>query len=158
MDFVFASLAFIFIMVLFILLANNTVNRLAYFEDERWRDEAARTAVEQLVESPGYPSHWEQISVLEETNLRSLGLVEERNVLSQEKVDRFVSMGSGENYTFIKRVIGLVRYDTQVTFETLDGTQLYAFHTTPPTDEPVSAVSRLAILNGTITVVNVYVW
>lgn len=157
MDFVFGVVVFLFVLVLFILLANTTFNRLSYFEEERWRDEAARVAVEQLIESPGYPSHWEQISVLRESNLRSLGLAEERNVISKPKLDRFITESSS-NYSFFKRVLGLGRYNTQVLFESLDGTELYEFNEDPPTDQTLSTVSRLAIFDDQIVVVRIYVW
>lgn len=157
-DFIFGMLVFIFVLVSFFLLWTIGLNRLSYFESERWRDEAARTAVEQLIESPGYPSHWEQISYLTETNLRSLGLAEERNVINHAKLSRFLSLQDAQNYTFIKGVLGIKKYDAYLEIEDLDGNTLDSYHTPPPSDEPVSTVSRLALYNESIVVVKMYVW
>lgn len=149
---------FLLVLTSFLILWSTGINRLTYFEKERWRDETARVIAEQLVESPGYPTHWEQISILTETNLRTIGLTKERNVLNMDKIQKLLHLDDDQNYTFIKRVLGAGKYDFCVNVSSLDGTNLYSYGRAPTSDSVVSVVSRLAILDDNIVVVNVYVW
>lgn len=142
----------------FLILWTTGTSRLTYFENERWRDETARVVAEQLVESPGYPTHWEQISLLTDNNVRTIGLTQERNVLNLNKIQKLVHLNDDQNYSFIKRVLGVSRYDFQVNISYLNGTQMYSYGRTPSPNSLVSVVSRLALLNNNVVVVNVYVW
>ncbi|MCD6415011.1 MAG: hypothetical protein J7L23_05300 [Candidatus Diapherotrites archaeon] len=158
-DFLVGVVAFLFVLSSFIIFWNATVTRISYLESERWRDETARTVAEQLVESPGYPSHWEQISFLTDTNIRSLGLADERNVLSQTKIQRLLQLQDGQNYSFIKKVLGTSKYDLEVKISPLVGSgSSYTYGRAPTADSKVSLVSRLALLDGNIVEVSTYVW
>ena len=156
-DLTIAMLVLLAILVSFLVLWSAGTNRIAYFESERWREEAARFAVESLVETAGYPTHWEQIDNLSDTNIRSLGLARSRNVLNPDKVQKFVSIQNTQ-YDFMKRVLGVQRYDLRVLITDLDGNELHSFKSAPPSDKVVTTVSRLALLNETMVVVRVYVW
>ena len=157
-DLVFAVVAFLVVLLTFLTLWQSGVTTISYFEAERWREEATRFAAEQLVETPGYPTHWEQIANITDTNVRSIGLAGERNVISPAKLQRFLSFQGQSEYELVKRILGVSRYEMGVVVENLDGDEIAGYKNTPPTNQSVSSVSRLAIYNGSIVVVRVYVW
>jgi hypothetical protein len=150
MDWVIAAVVLTVILVSFVITWITGMNRLSYFEQERWREEAARSAIEQLLETPGYPTHWDKVTPLTENNIRSIGLAKSRNLVSQSKLMKLMGLQSTQ-YSFAKKIMGLQRYNVSIVVKDLGGDDLYSFNAPPPTDKRVSAVSRLALLETNLS-------
>ena len=171
-DIMFAMVLVLFTFSLWLTLRQRVLNVIVTSDDRRQLDEAASSAMSQLLESSGMPTNWEWLSVINETTVNSLGLVSDRNNLNSGKIGIFVAMAnqSGNNYTTIKKLLGLNRegYKFNFTISSLDGTVLYSINNTPTTSAAYNAsysavnttsfVERYALLNNSLVKVAMGVW
>lgn len=108
-------------------------------------------ASEALFATQGDPPGWERIDVITESNVNSLGLVNSRNELDNQKLAKLQALNSsGGNYTLARTKLGLARYQMHLKITDLEGNvTYYEFGRTSGLNN--SAVfERFVILNGTI--------
>jgi hypothetical protein len=170
-DIMFAIVLMLFTFSLWLTLRQRVLNVILTSDDRRQLDEAASSAMCQLLESSGMPTNWESLSVINETtinSINSIGLVSNRNNLDTGKITAFTN--TADNYTTIKKLLGLNRegYKFNFTISSLDGTVLYSINNTPTTSAVYNAsysavnttsfVERFALLNNSLVKVVMGVW
>lgn len=176
-DIIFAIVLVLLTFSLWLTLRQRVLGVILMSDDRRQLDEAASSAMGQLLESSGMPTNWERLplgndSNINETIVNSIGLVSDRNNLDTGKITVFVNMANSsvDNYTTTKKLLGLNRegYEFNFTISSLDGTLLYSVNNTPATSAAYSAsysavnttsfVERFALLNNSLVKVAMGVW
>ncbi len=94
-DIIFAIVLVIFIFSLWLSMRDRVQSMISTSEDKREIDEAASSAMSQLVESDGVPPNWNMLTPINETTVGSIGLANGRNVLDSGKVAKFVRLLGG---------------------------------------------------------------
>jgi hypothetical protein len=169
-DIIFAMLLVLFTFALWLTLRDRVLTVTTTSDDQRQLDEAAFSAMSQLLESSGVPSNWDRLSTINDTTVSSIGIVSDRNNLDPGKTAVFVSMASsgGNNYTIAEKLLGLNKasYMFNFTISYLNGTPIYDVNYTPSgtynasyaaTNTTVS-VERFALLNNSVVKVTMGVW
>lgn len=171
-DIIFAIILVLVTFSLWLTLRQRVLNVVLMSDDRRQLDEAASSAMNQLLESSGTPTNWEWLSVINETTVNSIGLVSDRNNLNSVKIAMFIYTANlgGDNYTTIKKLLGLNRegYKFNFTISSLNGSVLYGFRNMPTTSATYNAsysavnttsfVERYALLNNQLVKVAMGVW
>ena len=181
-DIIFAILLVLFTFSLWLTLRQRVLNVMLTSDDRRQLDEAASSALGQLLESSGMPTNWDRLplgndSNINETLVNSIGLVSDRNNLDSGKIVVFINMANNRsvnNYTTTKKLLGLNRegYNFNFTISSLDGTVLYSINYTPTISYNASSyynasysavnttsfVERFALLNNSLVKVVMGVW
>jgi len=153
-DLLMASTVFLFILVLSIVYSNHVALRVYSWEKANERESAALLASRALVLSKGEPSNWEMLP-LEDIN--SIGLVDSKNVLSVEKLQRLVDLNA-LHYQEAKALIGLAKYNALITVSDLNSQLLAEFGIAPDKNSEVSSFTRLALEGNRIVLVKVKVF
>jgi len=169
-DIIFAILLVLFTFTLWLTLRERVLNIITTSDDRRQLDEAASSAMSQLLESSGVPSNWDRLSTIDDTTVSSIGIVSDRNNLDSGKTSVFVSTASSDdtNYTITKQLLGLNResYKFNFTVSSLSGNTIYSINYTPSGDYNASYaatnttafVERFALLNNSLVKVTLGVW
>ena len=147
MDMIFASLAFV--TILLVVLGTNTAvdERIRLKEDMFYMESVAQNVAQNLVTTSG---HW----YLESENFTSIGLTHRQNHLDPTRVSTFFA----SDYNETCKGLGTGRWDLRVSLYDEDGEPLNSFGLAPPTDSEVKLVSRLAVYNGEPALLKVEVW
>jgi hypothetical protein len=98
-DIIFAMILVLFVFSLWLMLRNRVTSMISTSEDKRQIDEAASNALSQLLESGGVPTNWNTLNPANDTNIGSIGLVSDRNVLDTGKVAKFMRLAGGHRTT-----------------------------------------------------------
>ncbi len=109
-----------------------------------------------LVTSPGDPANWSGLGEINESTVDSIGLADERNVLSTRKLERMAALNS-THYEFFKEALGIPTREFQMEVVDLNDNLLYSFGNSSNESE-TSVLERAALLNGTEVIVVVRVW
>jgi len=168
-DIIFAILLALFILSLWVILKDRVLHVLSITNDRTMLDEAASNAMSQLLETSGTPANWNRLEVINDTAISSMGLVSERNVLDSEKLEKFISLSNDNNYTTMKKLLGLERegYEFNFSVSSLNGLLLYNTSRSPSAvygNASYSALNttafleRYALLNGSLVKVCLGVW
>jgi len=145
-DFIVGMLVFLFILSLSVIVSRQAFLQADSFEQYSELRDAASAAASALVVSSGQPSNWEKLPSINDIN--SVGLAEERNVLSSEKLQRFSDLNSS-NYSDLKQLLGLGKFDFFFSVELLQSSQqLYSAGMLPDSNATVVSASRLALLGS----------
>jgi hypothetical protein len=109
-----------------------------------------------LVLSPGNPANWSELGVINGSTVGSVGLADERNVLSARKLSRMAELNS-THYEFFKEALGIPAREFQMQVMDLDDNVLYSVGNSS-NESQTSVLERAALLNGTDVIVVVRVW
>ncbi|MEM3556122.1 MAG: hypothetical protein QXF56_05370 [Candidatus Micrarchaeia archaeon] len=168
-DIIFAIILALFLLSMWFVLRDRVLHSISTSNDRTLIDEAASNALSQLLETSGNPSNWNKLGIINDNTVWSIGLVSERNVIDSEKLEKFVDLSNGDNYTTIKRFIGLEResYEFNFTVYSLDGSVLYNTTRSPSasygnasysTMNTTALVERYALLNNSLVKLRLGVW
>ena len=153
-----AMLASIFLaMVFFVLLGTieETTARAGNADRQISRKASLLAASDSLVLTAGQPRDWNEIPVIDDTNVKSLGLATSPSSLSIAKLQRFAQANS-TNYSVLKSVMGLSESDAWVEVDFFENnTPAYKFGIHPANSETVGVIERLAILGQNIVVLRI---
>ncbi len=111
-DLIIAMFIFVLAISFFFVSSENAYKQISYFEDVKKIEEVAHTTMNFLVYSPGIPANWQYNENINDVNF--LGLVDERNQLSQSKLEKFVEFFDVD-YASAKQKIGLREFDFKLT-------------------------------------------
>jgi len=169
-DIIFAIVLVLFTFTLWLTLRQRVLNVITTSDDRRQLDEAASSAMSQLLESSGVPSNWDRLSTIDDTTVKSVGIVSDRNNLDSGKTAEFVNMANsgGNNYTIAKQLLGLNResYKFNFTVSSLGGDAIYSINYIPSgtynasyaATNTTAFVERFALLNNSLVKVTLGVW
>lgn len=101
-DMIIAIFIFVVAISFFFISSENINQQISVLEERKRIDEVAHSTMNFLLYSPGIPSNWES---KEFSDVNFFGLVTERNKISQEKINSFVSFFNN-NYDDSKKKIG----------------------------------------------------
>jgi hypothetical protein len=150
-DFMFAAI----IIVIISGIAVSAWNRSLYmFRMNNERTEMERLGLSisgMLVKSAGVPGDWD------DTNVASIGLVSEPNVLDGGKIASFNGMDKGR----IQELLGIRGFDFSFRVRAVDGTVLFDYGSTPAggsQQKDVIIIRRVAIYESDIVFVEFGLW
>ncbi len=153
-----AMLASIFLaMAFFVLLGtiDESMVRAGNADREISRKASLLAASDSLVLSSGQPRDWNEIQVINETNVKSLGFASSPSSLSFEKLQRFAQANS-TNYSILKSVMGLAESDAWVEVDFLENNSpAYEFGIRPGENSTAGVIERLAVLGKSIVVLRI---
>ena len=156
-DLVFALMVLVFLLWYSIVASNAFADRIGYVEKENRMSEAAQSAIEQLVASPGDPSNWKGFDA------NSIGLAEGVGALDSRKVERFASLaGSQDGYETARAMLSMNRQGGAYLFNLrvlgAGGSGIYSVGPKEPGKASVVLVTRTAVMDGRIVHVTMKVW
>ncbi len=156
-DLIFAVMVVSFLLWYAVTASNDLAERIHHNEKENRLAEVARSAIQQLSESPGDPYNWNDFSA------NSIGFAESRGVLDQRKVELFARLtAEKEGYDKARTLLSLNRQGGAHVFALringMGGSTLYSVGEEPPDDVSVSSASRIMALNGRAVKVWIRVW
>ncbi|MEW6035466.1 MAG: hypothetical protein AB1529_02535 [Candidatus Micrarchaeota archaeon] len=155
-DFLFSAALLFMILILYLLIWQN-MEAVSKGSMEGSSLLAANLRVsDALVISPGDPANWSELGEINESTVESIGLADERNVLSARKLERMAALNS-THYEFFKEALGIPTREFQMEVVDLDDNLLYSFGNSSNESE-TSVLERAALLNGTEVIVVVRVW
>ena len=140
-DLAFSALLFI-IMVIFLLSVWNLYSK--HLQEQQVTGEIELTAfqiADLLVSSPGVPNNWEGLNT---TQIITLGLIMEDRKVSSSKKTAFFAL----NYTQLKRLFNVERYNLQVRLMDLNGTTLQQIGIAPTNSSDRSVSLQKLVLDG----------
>lgn len=144
-DFLAASMVFLFI-ILTILAFTNTVFQQTVFNEKNELDETAILVANSLLYSQGEPANWHTLNGVNE--ISNIGIVEARNVIAEEKLERLVDLNQNY-YGETKDILGASKYGIRVSILRMQNNQSIAEFGLEPLEESiVSTANRLAYYNG----------
>ena len=158
MDLISASVLLIFIILLIMLAWNTLIIRWNIANEYRQMNSVALIASEVLLSGPGNPPSWEVFSGLNESNLKSMGIVYGRNVLNPQKLGKLISLNN-TTYDFFKQRLGAGKYDFGMNITDMNrNTSSYLFGKFPAQLNVSVILERMAVLNQTPVIVRFVVW
>ena len=167
-DIIFAIFILVFLLSLFFVVTGRVITVISATEDRNELDEVTLIALNQLLESSGNPSNWNLLGDINESSVKSIGLVTDKGVLDADKVQKFFNLTLDSNsYNSTKILLGLIRknYKFNATIYLLNGTLLYSINATPSyiTTEyaainNTAKIDRFALLNNSLVKFSLGVW
>lgn len=155
-DLMFASIVFLFILILSITYSSEVANRIVFLEADYARDNSALNAANALLLPKGNPGNWENLPDL--NNVSAIGIARTRNEIHEKKLQRLVDLNAN-NYNGVKELLGLQKYDFKISVLRLQNRQSLAeFGLEPGSEDEVSAVNRIAYYNGEEVIVRLKVF
>ncbi|MEM3555135.1 MAG: hypothetical protein QXF56_00195 [Candidatus Micrarchaeia archaeon] len=153
-DMLVAFVIFLFILDASVLLWGEKLAKAKQIEDERWLEDVARAASNQLL-TPGDPADWE----VSGSSLNSFGLTSSDNVIKWEKFERMEELAQEpESYYSVKRALGLECCEVWFGVTYSNGTVIKSFGEIPPKNKSVISIDRKALLNSSVVTVRIEVW
>jgi len=155
-DLIVAGTIFLMILTLIIVFANESSNRLEFLEKDNFRTEAAMHAANSVIYTEGNPGNWENQSDL--NNVFGIGIAKSRNEIDSAKLQRFLDLNA-TRYSDVKDILGLAKYDVEITVINLQNNQKLAkFGLDSGDSNNITAVNRFAFYNGKNVVVRMKVF
>lgn len=106
-------------------------------------------AAEALFTSPGNPVGWEKLAVMNEDNLFSIGLINQRNELDSQKLARLSSLNDSAGYELVRTKLGIPGYQLHLNITDLEGNMTYYEYGVPSALNNSVVVERFVLVNGT---------
>ena len=116
-DLIIALIIFIVILAFFSVSSHATAVQIDLYYTKNALEEVSHSSINPLVSFSGLPYNWE-VKDIEDLNI--IGLVNGRNVLDKEKVNKFVYY-LNNNYLDIKSKMSLGKYDFKFELEDFNG-------------------------------------
>lgn len=101
LDFAASVVIFLTALILVMFALNYTLSQSRQQAEMSVMESAAMSASDSLVRQPGIPQGWNS------TNVTTIGLASQENVLNETKLSEFVGM----DYNEIKRLLGIANYE-----------------------------------------------
>lgn len=158
LDFFAVSVTMALLLMLFIITWNFLAIRWSNIQsyDELWS--ASLSATDALVITPGQPVNWEDVQMLNDSNVVTFGLANSRNVIDNNKLSRFADF-TQSNYSIVKSKLGLVRYDFFINVTSMGKeTSYYQIGSKGSSVNEAVVFERLMLLNGSIVNLRMEVW
>lgn len=154
MDFISASVLFLFILLLFAIAWKSLDFRWHHANYYRQMQTDALFAAESLITTSGEPVGWEYGDM---DSIRAIGLASSRGVLDPNKLSRLSAENS--SYYLVKERLGVQRHELGILITDLEREDtLYEYGRFPTGLNDSVLLDRLAMLNGTPVIVRVEVW
>jgi hypothetical protein len=156
-DFLFASFILSVILILYLLTWQylGLVSSQALEGSELLKANLAAT--NSLVFSPGDPANWNELATINESTVHSIGIVDERNVINERKVQTMAALNA-THYELFKDYLGISKHEFQMQLKAENGSVLYVVGMAPGTENETSSLERVALLNGSMVRVVMEVW
>jgi len=144
-DFLAASMVFLFIL-LTILTFTNTIFQQTVFNEKNELDETAFLVANSLIYSQGEPANWHTLNGV--NGISNIGIAATRNVIAEEKLEKFVDLNQNY-YEETKDLLGASKYGLKVSILRMQNNQSIAeFGLEPMETSGVSTANRFAYYNG----------
>ncbi|MFH1403719.1 MAG: hypothetical protein ABIH11_05560 [Candidatus Altiarchaeota archaeon] len=146
-----------FVIMLFIIFASlevwtTGVRKMDTVYNKRGIDRKVLDVAESLVETPGVPSGWHTLDVVDSSTVGSVGFARKRNVLDGPRLDKASSMDYGE----LRRIMGLSKEEIHVVVRNLsDPGRRVVYEYGQGTDGTAVVVNRYGMLGGDMVEVSV---
>jgi hypothetical protein len=142
-DLIFAIVFLAFLLSIYAIANKQVEQNLSLRYEQESISKATRDAALVLL-SPGMPKNWSA------NNVHTIGLTAQKNVLSKEKIERFLFLAN-KDYEKARQLLGLYRegisYDFALSISTLEGEELYSFSPQELGDTRM-AINRYALLEN----------
>ena len=156
LDFLIFSMILMVILFMFISKWNFLGIRWNNINDYNMQYNIALFASEMLVTSPDNPASWENLQNITE-NI-SFGLVNERNVVNEQKLNRLINL-SLQNYSLFKKVLGAGNYEVFINVTNMNRSlSYYNIGSRPGQLNETVAFERYVIFNGSVSLIKLEVW
>lgn len=153
-DFVAATLTFIFMLLIFAIAWKSLDMRWSHSTEYRQMQTDALFAAESLVATPGEPIGWEAGDI---NAARAIGLASSRSVIDPKKLSRLLA--ENQSYSTIKERLGVQRHELGITIMDLERENtLYEYGQFPPGLNDSVTLDRLALLDNIPVIIRVEVW
>ncbi len=160
-DFIFAVSVIVFLFAIALFISDDVANVINERDSQRDLQLASSTALSVLIETPGDPSNWNNME-FSDSNVKSIGLVSQRNVLDEAKLRRFYEIADEnfENYTQLKRTLAIDLPSSNFSLIIYNASNFIIFETAyePPSTADVHSLQRLAIIDNKPATVNLRIW
>ncbi|MFH1663715.1 MAG: hypothetical protein ABH986_02815 [archaeon] len=143
----FFAIAIVFL-IFFAFISQNRLNNSYSIEQvtEKEMKRIASSTANNLVMTKGFPENWQAVS-----DVNIIGLVNERRVINEEKLEAFLEMGYGESV----EKLGILGYNYYFSIEQDGFTVKEKFDDTNPSylsnSEKVVSIKRVVEYNGEIS-------
>jgi hypothetical protein len=109
-------------------------------------------ASDSLFTTSGDPVGWERIGVIDETNVNSIGLVNSRNQLDNQKLEKLLELNSSDdnNYSIVLQKLGIPGYNMYINITDLEGELTYYSYGRKSGLNNSVVLERFVILNDSI--------
>jgi hypothetical protein len=142
-DLIVATIFFLFILVLSVSFSLQVSAKAGSMTETAELNDCAHSVAQQLVLKKGSPASWHYLS---NDEINSIGLASERNVLSAEKIQKFLGLNASD-YGFLKNSLGVGKFDFWLEILSIDGETLYSAGVFPDDEtRVVASVKRIALL------------
>ncbi|MCB9358935.1 hypothetical protein H6503_03320 [Candidatus Woesearchaeota archaeon] len=149
-DFIFGFIIFIVLISITTLLWFTNGARVAQDLEQDTKLKIAHDVAIILTNTPGDPDRWEYESLDYCKNLNcTIGLALDNNVLSEDKVSRFIEMASSPtvNYSRVKELLNIKEYDYQLIIRHKNGTIMSSSGIDPENNISAS-ITRIVRIDG----------
>ncbi len=155
-DFVILSLIIMIMLFAFIHTWNFLGLRWNNISDYNNQYVIALFATDSLVTSAGNPPSWENLAIVNGNT--SFGLVNERNIINIQKLNRLANI-SIQNYSLFKQRLGLTNYEVFINVTDLNRTiSYYRIGNPAPQLNQTVSFERFVFFNGSISILKLEVW
>ena len=166
MDMLFASTVTLFLFVTLVVTSDMVYFSFSADGTRAELQDAALSAADALVSTPGTPSNWSESQSIDGTAAAMLGLASSRGVLDADKVAKFfVSLNTttlNSNYTNARTLLGLGRPGYNFSLSVYNSSNDRILNTNasifPAGANSTASVQRYAVYNGSVVRVNLRVW
>ncbi|MBI2598471.1 MAG: hypothetical protein HYW50_04715 [Candidatus Diapherotrites archaeon] len=155
-DLLIASSAFLLILSFSIVYSNSVAQNIFLLEKSNEREQVAQTTANALLNSPGFPANWQNLPDL--TSVFALGISGSRNIIDNAKLQK-IAQFSQTDYEKVIDLLGAGKYGLKVLVLRLQNNQTISeFGADQLSEQSVSTVNRLALLEGEEVIVRVKVF
>jgi len=159
-DFMFGFITFIIIITVITLLWFSTTAKVSQENEQETRLKIAHDITAILSQTQGKPARWEleDATFLKNTNF-SIGLAIDNNVLSQNKVNRFMNMNDTAllGYDGVKQLLNIPNYDYYIKIRDVKNNILNRTGINPLSNLS-STVTRKVLIDGEVRSLEVTIY
>jgi len=155
-DFVLASFILMIIILTFLYLWNFLGVRWNNINEYNKQYAIGLFATESLVTNAGNPPSWENLETINQNT--SFGLVNERNIINQQKLDRLRNV-SLQNYSLFKERLGATNYELFINVTNMNrNVSFYVMGNASLQLNETVAFDRFIFFNGSISILRLEIW
>jgi hypothetical protein len=115
-------------------------------------------AAEALFTTAGNPAGWERLAAPDEDNLLSIGLVNSRNELDNQKLEKLAALNSSADYELVRTKLGIPGYQLHLNISDLEGNITHFEYGIASELNNSVVVERFVLLNDTVAKARMEVW
>ncbi|MHA2425212.1 MAG: hypothetical protein ACXAEF_10510 [Candidatus Thorarchaeota archaeon] len=106
-------------------------------------------AAEVLFTTSGDPVGWDRIGAPDENNLHSVGLVNQRNEIDNQKLAKLASLNASDDYDLVRTKLGIPGYQLHLNISDLEGNITYFEYGVASALNNSVVVERFVLINDT---------